>query len=165
MSRPKTPISLIQTFASRPSFVTCTGICIIEGEPSTSSFSDRLTLTFSTFTRSVNVFGLTWATPLPAAARVSINFCPDAIRAVRASLPPSVTMDLNFAIRFSSLRCRRVFVPVHCSHSGTSGRFGRLVVLWNIRPQAKNQIRRNHLSQGRRQGVTLGVAFQADSDI
>ena len=61
----------------------------------------------------------------------------------------------------SSLRCRRVFVPVHCSHSGTGGRFGRLIILWNIRPQAKNQIRRNHLSQGRRQGVALGVAFQA----
>ena len=69
------------------------------------------------------------------------------------------------AIRFSSLRCRRVFVPVHCGHSGTGGRLGRLIILWNIRPQAKNQIRRNHLSQGCRQGVALGVAFQADSDI
>ena len=128
---------------------------MIAGSPSIRSFSPRLTATLSGVTIPVRVFGLTVATPLPAAACVRISGFPAAIRAVRAAAPASVTIDLNLAMWFSSLCGRRVDVPVHSDHDGTGRRLGRFVLLGNIRRQSKDQVRGDHLAQCGDQRVAL----------
>ena len=139
MSRPKTPISLIQTFASS-AFVRdlnrnshdrrCSVDEFLSGQGSrlTSSAIDKIP---------IRVFGLTSGQRRFRRPRASgISPCPERDQGLSAlRLPLSVTIDLNFAIRVFLLTFgRRVVVPVHCTAIAEQAAvWAGSVVLWNIR--------------------------------